>query len=369
MSKELPPLRIGKHEIEYPIVQGGMSIKVAGRGLVKAVADCGAAGTFGGVNIGYGVEEYKDLIPRDANRQALRDELQKMKGTDGMYGVNLLTAITDYNELVKIAAENGAKFIVSGAGLPLNLPLLTSDHPEVALIPIVSSARALGLISERWWSKYGRLPDAFIVEAPGNALDKHNPEGGGAGGHLGGTPKNGFTIEQRIYAEDLKLKNVILEIKAYFEKNNIRIPLIAAGGIWDRNDIDYVLGLGFDGVQMATRFVCTTECDVSLEFKQKYIDSTKENIIDFMSPLGLYGRAIRTKLLDDIISGKPQIRNGAPCSNCLSHCSKRVCLAHVLNEAFKGNVEEGIVFAGSNAWQSREKGIAPVREIFDELVG
>lgn len=361
MGKEkLPSLIIGSNETETPIIQGGMSIKVAGKDLVKAVADYGAIGTLGGVGIGYGVEEYKNLIGVERDRQALRDVLQKMKstaeGTNGMYGVNLLTAMSDYNELVKIAAENGAKFIVSGAGLPLDLPLLTRDHPEVALIPIVSSARALGIICERWQSKSGRLPDAFIIEAPSTA-----------GGHLGATPKKGFTMEQRIYDENLKLENVIPEITKYLKENNLKIPIIAAGGIWDRSDIDRMLGLGFDGVQMATRFVCTTECSVSPQFKQKYIDSTKENIVDFMSPLGLYGRAIRTKFLDDLISGKPQTRDGAPCSNCLGHCSKRVCLADALDKAYKGDVENAIVFAGSKAPLSKEQGIVTVRQIFDEL--
>jgi len=359
----LPSFIIGQHKIEKHIFQGGMSIKVADKNLVKTVADYGAVGTLGGVGIGYGVEEYKNLIGVERDRQALRDVLQKMKstaeGTNGIYGVNLLTAVTDYNELVKIAAENGAKFIVSGAGLPFDLPLLTCDHPEVALIPIVSSARALKIISEKWWSNSKRLPDAVIVEAPSTA-----------GGHLGATPKKGFTMEERIYDENFFLENVIVEIKDYFNKNDIKIPLIAAGGIWDRNDIDYMMGLGFDGVQMATRFVCTNECGVSTQFKQKYIDSTKETIVDFTSPLGLYGRAIRTKFLDDLInSGKPETRNGAHCSNCLSHCSKRVCLADALDRAYKGDVENAIVFAGSNAWRAKERGIITVRQLLDELTG
>lgn len=401
--EKLPSLKIGNYELDVPIIQGGMSIKVAGKDLVKAVADYGAMGTLGGVAIGYGVEEYKNLESIERDRQALRDILQKMKspteGTNGIYGINLLTAINDYNELVKIATENEVKFIVSGAGLPLDLPLLTSDHPEVALIPIVSSVRALKIICERWWSKSERLPDAFIIEAPATA-----------GGHLGATPRKGFTMEQRIYDEELKLENVAKGIKDYFneittispetinhleetfregittkkelkqkkmmseindylEKNNIKkIPLIAAGGIWDRSDIDHMLGLGFDGVQMATRFVCTPECDVSPQFKQKYIDSTKDDIVNFMSPLGLYGRAIRTPFLDDLINGKPPARDNIPCLDCLNHCSKRVCLADILNKAYNGDVENGIVFAGSNAYRSKEKGIMTVQQIFDEII-
>jgi nitronate monooxygenase len=350
--EQLPSLRIGQYESNI-IVQGGMSVGISGAELATAVTKCGGVGTIGGVGLGFGREEYRKFNPREADRLALRDELQKAKDLDpyGMYGVNLLAAVTDYEELVKVAINNGTKFIVSGSALPHNLPALTANHPEIALIPIVSEARAIKVICREWKAKYDRLPDAIVIEEPATA-----------GGHLGAK-------YDHIYDENLLLKNVIPESRKCLEENKWNIPLIAAGGIWDNDDINRALGYGADGVQMATRFVCTPECEAPIEFKQKYIDA-KDTII-IRSPVGLPGRAIRTKFLDKLENDEIKDK----CSvDCLQSCSLRdkheaYCIIGALSRTRKGDVENGIVFAGSNAPRSKEKGIVSVQQIFDELLG
>ena len=351
-KEELSVLKIGDYELKVPIVQGGMSVGISGANLATAVTKCGGAGTIGGVGRGFGVKEYQNFSTYEADRLALKKELEKAKELDphGIYGVNLLVAVTDYEGLVRTAVDNGTKFIVSGAGLPLNLPALTADHPEIALIPIVSSLKAARIICEKWRRGYNRLPDAIIIEEPATA-----------GGHLGAT------FKQDIYDSELRLDKVVPEVRKHFEDNNFKIPIIAAGGIWDRQDIDRVLGYGASGVQMATRFVCTPECEAPAEFKQKYIDS-KETII-IRSPVGLLGRAIRTRFLDKVENGEIE----DVCSvSCLISCDlrdkvKTYCIIQALSNVRNGDVENGVVFAGSNAPRSKEQGIVTVRQIFNEL--
>jgi nitronate monooxygenase len=355
-GKELKKeLEIGKYKV-IPVIQAGMSVRIAGKDLVTAVTECDGIGTFGGVGRGYGLEKYQNLPIYEADRQALRDDLieAREKDKNGVFAVNILWAVKDREELVRTAVNNGANIIVVGAGLPNNLPELTSDHPEVALVLIVSSLQAFNIICLKWWKKYKRLPDAVIVEEPNTA-----------GGHLGAKFEN-------VYKENLKLKNVIPEIKKYIENNNLNIPIIAAGGIWDRDDIDSVLGYGANGVQMATRFVTTKECDAPIQFKEKYINCEKEDIVLIKSPVGYPGRIIRTKFSDNIKNEKFLYKPDINCFNCLGRCSfmetkKDFCIMDALNTTYQGDVENGIVFAGSNAYRSKEQGIISVREVFDEL--
>lgn len=357
MSKEsLPSLRIGDYEIRVPIIQGGMSVRISGAELVTAVTKCGGAGTIGGVGRGFGRKEYENYSVYEADRMALRDELRKAKEIDpyGVYGVNLLVAVTDYDRLVREAANSGVKFIVSGAGLPTNLPGLTADHPEIALIPIVSSLQALRVICLQWERKYHRQPDAIVIEEPATA-----------GGHLGVTAKQG------VWDENLKLINVLPESRRYLEEHNLNIPLIAAGGIWDRSDIDRMLALGANGVQMATRFVCTPECEAPPQFKQKYIDSIPEDIVIIQSPVGIPGRAIRTRFLDKVERGEIDDQCSISClrSCCFRDTGEKYCIIKALGNARAGDVENGIVFCGSNAYRSKEQRIVSVRQIFNELTG
>jgi NAD(P)H-dependent flavin oxidoreductase YrpB (nitropropane dioxygenase family) len=264
-----------------------------------------------------------------------------------------MVALSDFESLVKAAIEGGAKVIVCGAGLPMNLPELTADHPDVALIPIASSVRAAQLIAKKWFKAYNRLPDAVVVEDPDTA-----------GGHLGEKMENIGTGEYDQYA-------TVRGVKEFFRTEyGADIPVIAAGGIWDRADLEHALAEGADGVQMASRFVCTEECDAEDAFKQKYIECRKEDIGLIMSPAGLPGRAI--------LSNQDKIRqydldNNTPCRlGCLKKCSykesgERFCIVTSLDRAQRGDVETGLVFCGTNAWKSER--ISTVQAIFDELFG
>ena len=186
-----------------------------------------------------------------------------------------MVALSDFEQLVTAAVEGGAKVLVCGAGLPMTLPALTADAPDVALVPIVSSVRAAQLIAKKWDKSYNRLPDAVVVEDPDTA-----------GGHLGEKIEN-------IGNGDYNQYETVRGVKAFFlAEYGLDMPVIAAGGIWDRADMLHALAEGADGVQMASRFVPTVECDAEDAFKQAYLDCKKEDIGLIMSPAGLPGRAI-----------------------------------------------------------------------------
>ncbi len=365
VENKLPPLNIGKHTYKYPIVQGGMSVDIAGVELFLAVIKEGGLSFLGGVGAGYNSDYFqKQHLPFFiADRFALRDKLHQIKESnpEADPAVNLLCAASDYDQLVITAVENGAKIIASGAGLPLNLPKLTAEHPDVAIIPIVSSVQGVRIICQRWWRNDKRLPDAIVIENPKTA-----------GGHLGLTPK------QNIDDEEFKPEIAIPESLSWLEdfKKKIgmggaNIPIIAAGGIWDRGDLDRALGLGASAVQMGTRFVCTKECDAPLAFKEKYLKAKQDDIILIKSPVGIPGRAIKTEFLEEVSRGEIEDYCVA---NCLSSCDlrkfgKTYCIIQALARVAEGRVEEGVTFAGSNAWRSKEQGIIPVHQIFEELVG
>jgi NAD(P)H-dependent flavin oxidoreductase YrpB (nitropropane dioxygenase family) len=264
-----------------------------------------------------------------------------------------MVALSDFEPLVKSAIEAGAQVIVCGAGLPLSLPELTAHAPDVALVPIASSVRAAQLIARTWEMRYHRLPDAVVVEDPDTA-----------GGHLGEKMENIGKGDYDQYA-------TVRGIKQFFrDEYHVEIPIIAAGGIWDRADLEHALAEGADGVQMASRFVCTEECDADDAFKQAYLNCKQEDIGLLMSPAGLPGRAILTNTPNirqyDLDHHTP-FRMG-----CLKKCSykesgERFCIVTALDRAQKGDVETGLVFCGTNAWKADK--ITTVQAIFDELFG
>ncbi len=349
------PLQIGIHTLKYPVIQGGMGVRVSAGSLAGHVAKCGGVGLVAaaGIALNSGLYDGKNFFQAEA--EAFKEELRKAYqiAPDGVIGVNVMVALSDFEPLVKAAIEGGAKVIVCGAGLPMGLPELTMDHPDVALVPIVSSLRAAQLIARKWRKSYNRMPDAVVVEDPDTA-----------GGHLGEKIENIGTGEYDQYA-------TVREIKAFFRNEyGVNIPVIAAGGVWDRADFEYAMAQGADGVQMASRFVCTEECDASDEFKQRYLDCTQEDIGLIMSPAGLPGRAI--------LSNQHKIRQydtdlHTPCRmGCLKKCSykesgERFCIVTALDRAQRGDVETGLVFCGTNAWKADK--ITTVQAIFDELFG
>ena len=349
----MTPLKIGRHTIRFPLIQGGMGVRISGGRLAGHVARCGGLGLVATAGIGLNSPHYDGKNFFTADPLALKDELRKAYALapGGVVGTNCMVAVTNYDEMVRTSCEGGAKVIVSGAGLPLNLPGLTADFPEVALVPIASSVKAAELIARKWHKAFSRLPDAVVVEDPDTA-----------GGHLGERLENIGTGAYDQYA-------TVRGVKAYFrEVWKVDIPVIAAGGIWDRDDLRRALAEGADGVQMASRFVCTEECDASDAFKQTYLDCRREDIGLVMSPAGLPGRAIKRNI-DQI--RQRDIDLGIRCpTGCLKKCTyktdrERFCIVHALDRAQRGDVETGLVFCGSNAWRADR--ITTVQAIFEEL--
>jgi len=349
------PLQIGRYQLRFPLIQGGMGVRISGGNLAGHVAKYGGAGLIATAGIGLNSPHYDGKNFFTADPLALRDEIAKAYSIapDGVIGTNCMVAVTNYETMVRTSCEAGAKLIVSGAGLPLNLPELTADFPEVAIVPIVSSVKAAELIARKWMRGYNRLPDAVVVEDPDTA-----------GGHLGEKLEKIGTGTYDQYA-------TVRGVKDYFRQNfQVDIPVIAAGGIWDRNDLLHALAEGADGVQMASRFVCTEECDASDSFKQAYLDCGQEDIGLVMSPAGLPGRAI-TPNLDQVRQRDVDLDIRCP-SGCLKKCTyktgqERFCIVHALDRAQRGDIQTGLVFCGTNAWKADR--ITTVAEIFNELFG
>ncbi len=346
-------LKIGKYEVKYPLIQGGMGVRISGGSLAGHVAACGGIGIIAAAGIALNSGFYNDRNYVQADFDGLKAELIKAReiAPDGIIGVNVMVALSDFENLVKAAIEGGAQVIICGAGLPMTLPGLTAHAPGVALVPIVSSVRAAQLIAKKWDKGYNRLPDAVVVEDPDTA-----------GGHLGERMENIGTGEYDQYA-------TVRGVKEFFRSEYGRdIPVIAAGGVWDRKDLLYALDQGADGVQMASRFVTTVECDASDEFKQMYLNCRKEDIGLIMSPAGLPGRAILSNQ-DDIVL-YDQLNDTLCTTGCLKKCSfkesgERFCIVKALDRAQRGDVKTGLVFCGSNAWKADR--MTTVREIFSEL--
>ena len=354
-SPKMPALTINKFKAEKAIIQGGMGVGISMSGLASAVANAGGIGVISSVGIGL-LQPGLHRRYREENMRALKKEIHTArKLTSGVLGLNIMVAISDYDDIIKIAFDEKIDIVFLGAGLPLKLPKtlsleeLKKAHTRVAVI--VSSARAAQIIFQYWQKNFDHVPDAVVVEGPL------------AGGHLG------FKMEQ-IHDSDFALEKILPPVIAvverferYFEKS---IPVIAAGGIFTGVDIHKYFRMGARGVQMATRFVATHECDASLPFKQAYLDCEEEDLIIIKSPVGLPGRAIRNKFLMDVSAGARKPFN---CPwKCLKTCDFRTtpyCIAHALTNAQKGILEEGFTFAGANAYRVKE--IVSVRELFNEL--
>ncbi len=353
-------LKIGKHTIEKPIVQGGMGVGISWDKLAGTVSKEGGLGVISAVGTGY--YEHKKYAhkliqgkPYEVDNFYSQEALDKIiKNSRKICGdkplaVNVLYAINDYGRVVKDACESGADIIITGAGIPTNMPEFTADYPDVALVPIVSSARALKLICKKW-KRYNKIPDAVIVEGPLS------------GGH------QGFKYED-CFKEESQLENIVGPVIEE-AKNWGEIPVIAAGGIWDKNDIDKFLDLGCAGVQMATRFIGTFECDADENFKQVLLDAKEDDIKLIKSPVGLPARGVITNLQRSIEAGTaPKV---ACISNCVAPChrgeeAKAVgyCIADRLSAAYEGDVETGLFFTGSNGYKIDK--IISVKELMDKL--
>jgi len=350
----IPSLQIGEYEVEFPVIQGGMGVGVSLHGLASAVANAGGIGVIAAAAIGFLKEDFKKN-PYAANAKALKEEISKARSimSRGALGVNIMVALTDYENLVKTALKAEIDIIFSGAGLPLNLPKIKNLYPgsKTALVPIISSPRAATILCKKWM-RYRYLPDAFVLEGPK------------AGGHLG------FSLKE-LMQEDIHVKNLLIQtlkaIAPFEAEYGRKIPIIVAGGIYEGKDISSMLKLGAAGVQMATRFVTTEECDASNEFKQEYIRAKKEDIIFIKSPVGLPGRAIRNDFLDLVEKGE---KTPFSCPyHCIKTCNPKkapYCISLALINAQRGNLENGFAFAGANAYRATK--IVSVKGIMRDLV-
>lgn len=348
---DIKPLIIGDLIAKVPIIQGGMGVGVSLSSLAGAVAKCGAIGVISAAQPGF-MEE--DFHPNtfEANLRALGKHIKRAKelSNGGIIGVNIMCAAANYDELVKAAINAGADIIISGAGLPSALPKLAMGTPT-KLIPIVSSNKAASVILKLWDRNYSMSPDAIIFEGPE------------AGGHLGFKPDELSTHKENFKSE---LKEVLSTLKEYENKYNKSIPLIAAGGVFTGSDMAKLLKLGVNGVQMGTRFVATEECDAHINYKMSYVNCKKEDISIVKSPVGLPGRAIKNTFVEKTNLGNIPVKK---CFRCLSKCNPATtpyCITEALINAVKGDVDNGLLFCGSNAYKIDK--IVPVKELIDEIV-
>jgi len=348
---KIPKLQIGNVIADLPIVQGGMGVRVSLASLASAVAEEGGIGTISSIGLG-DVEASKHDYER-MSREALEREIRKTKSTSsGNIAVNFMGVLSNVNDLIMAAVREGIKTIVYGAGLPTKLPGLIVDS-SINLVPIVSSARVAEFILRSWDKRYERIPDAIILEGPL------------AGGHLGFSQEQLGQLDK--YSLDNLLPEILETIKTYEDKYGKKIPVIAAGGIFDGMDIARMLSLGASGVQMATRFVCTEECDVSQEFKQTYLDAKEEDIVIIKSPVGMPGRAIKNKFLDDLeIKGKLKIDCPYRCLTACKVSDARYCIAKALLNSYFGDIDHGLIFCGQNAYRIDK--IVTVKELISGLL-
>jgi len=352
-SRKMPSLKIGELEAKIPIIQGGMGVGVSLSGLASAVANEGGIGVIATAAIGMLEPDFSTNF-KEANKRALRKEIRNArKMTDGIIGVNIMMALSDCDELVLIAVDEGVDLVLLGAGLPLKV--LTLDRLKkvtTKIVPIVSSARAAKIIFQYWARNYNHVPDAVVVEGPL------------AGGHLGFKKEQ---IDDPDYRLEKILPEVISAIKSFEQQFNKSIPVIAAGGIYTGADIHKFIQLGAQGVQMATRFVATYECDASIEFKEAYVKCKEEDIVIIDSPVGLPGRAIRNKFLNDVSAGmKKPFKCPWKCLKTCNYMKAPYCIALVLTNAKQGKLEDGFVFAGANAF--RVDKIVSVKELIGTLL-
>lgn len=348
----MKPLNIGGLNIRVPIVQGGMGVGISLSGLAVAVANQGGVGVISAAGLGL-VHHFPALDYLQSNIEGLKQEIRAAREkTRGIIGVNIMVAMSNFADMVRTAISEKADIIFAGAGLPFELPSFLKPDSETKIVPIVSSGRAAKIICEKWNSNYNYLPDAIVVEGPK------------AGGHLGFKKEQ---IEDAHYALEELIPSVVNEVRVFEDKYNKEIPVIAAGGLYTGQDIFNIMQKGAKGVQLGTRFVTTEECDASLAFKQAYINAKQNDIEIIQSPVGMPGRAIHNAFLEKVKQG---IKIPAKCPfQCIKTCdvsSSPYCIIKALFNAYKGKLDKGYVFAGSNAYLATK--MTTVKELFNELI-
>ncbi len=365
-----------------PIVQGGMGVGVSAHRLAGTVAAQGGLGTISSIDLRH---HHPDLLARTrglrnspetrtivdaANLEALGREIEAARALSlgrGMLAVNIMRAVSEYSHYVEQSLQSGIDALVVGAGLPLDLPDLAQDYPQVALIPILSDARGIQLIVKKWERKK-RLPDAIVIEHP-----KY------AGGHLGAARVDDLDNPRFDFVQ------VIPETLAFFKAAGLegQIPLIAAGGIRTHEDIQRLQALGADGVQLGTPFAVTEECDAHPNFKKVLAEAKTEDLVTFTSVAGLPARAVATPWLKNYLKFEDKLKSVARqksrCTmlfDCLAQCGLRdgkrdwgqFCIDTQLAAALRGDIKKGLFFSGSGALPFGNQ-IRSVRELLERLLG
>ncbi|WP_346902375.1 NAD(P)H-dependent flavin oxidoreductase [Faecalicatena contorta] len=348
----MSPLKIGEKTARVPLIQGGMGVGISLGNLAGTVAKEGGIGIISTAQIGFQEPDF-DENPSGANLRAIRKEMEKARAIspDGLIGYNIMVALRDYKQHVAAAVEAGADLIISGAGLPTELPALTAGSP-VKIAPIVSTEKSAKVILKYWGRKYHRTADLVIIEGPK------------AGGHLGFKKEELDFYSPERYEEEIT--KIIETVRGFAEEYQTEIPIIAAGGIFDVEDVRRVMALGVDGVQIASRFVTTRECDADIRYKEAYLNASKEDIVIVKSPVGMPGRAILNPFMKRVMLGEKM--EHTPCHRCLARCNPAeipYCITDSLIRAAKGDVEEALLFCGADAY--RQTRMETVKEVIDSL--
>ena len=371
---EMKPLVIGDLTVEKPVIQGGMGVGISLHRLAGAVAKAGGVGLISAAQIGFTEPDFAEN-PEEANARAIHKELKLAReiAPKGVIGFNIMVATKHYDRWVKEAVKAGADIIVSGAGLPVSLPEYVKEAYEemggipgrrVKIAPIVSTAKSATVICKLWDRKYHMAPDLVVVEGPL------------AGGHLGfsleqlaayGADTENVPATYKRDAYDEEIRAILKVVKSYGDKYGVKVPVVVAGGIYTHEDMLHQLELGADGVQVATRYVTTEECDSPLDYKEAYIQAKKEDIVIIKSPVGMPGRAIYNSFMAQVKGGKrPPIRK---CYRCLEHCDIAkipYCITQALVNAAQGDEDDALLFCGSNAYRAER--ITTVDEVMDALL-
>lgn len=345
---KLPSLRIRNLETPYPVIQAGMGVRIGNCTLASETINLGGYGTIASVGLGDYEKSKTDFIEQ-SNTHLIKElrKARELSNNKKPLGINVMVALSNYEEIVRTAVAEKVDFIISGAGLPLQLPAYVGDA-DIALMPIVSSGRALNIIIKTWKRKFNRAPDAIVIESPF------------CGGHLG------FSMEQLNDGKDYSLKKLYDECKVVADKHELKVPIIAAGEVASREDIEEVLKMGYNGVQIGTKFIATDESGINRASKEVFVNASNDDVMVIMSPVGLPGRVLKTPLVERILKGG---REDFACPyRCLRTCNPRkvqFCIAKALIATCEGDYENGLYMSGSNV-DALDK-ITPLKEFFDTL--
>lgn len=364
---KMRPFDLGEMRAQLPLIQGGMGVGISLGRLAGTVAKEGGIGIISAAQIGYREPDF-DTDTKAANLRAIQKEYDKARALapEGIIGFNIMVAMRYYGEYVKAAVKAGADLIISGAGLPTELPKIVRDALEeinrekceadsrkVKLAPIVSTDKSAKVILKYWDKKYQCIPDLLIIEGPK------------AGGHLGFTGEQLDIFREEAYDEEIKA--ILHTVHEYEEKYCHKIPIALAGGIETKEQAEHAFLMGADAIQVASRFVTTEECDADIRYKEAYVKAGRDDIVIVKSPVGMPGRAIKNSFMERVMSGE-QIPH-SPCHGCLHKCKPAeipYCITDALINAAKGDTEHALLFCGANVYNAKR--IETVKEVIDSLL-